>query len=403
MTDPAIHERSRRLRGRKAAVVIAGAFFITMIGPTLPTPLYPIYQAAMGFDGLMVTLIFATYAAGIGCALIVFGKLSDQVGRRRLLIPGLLFAFASSAVFMVSGSVTDLFVGRILSGLSVGMTTGTATAALLDLAPREHRRRYSLVAALVNMLGLGLGPVLAGTIAEFTSEPLTLPYLIHMALIVLALAGVLMVSEPMAQVDKSFRWEFEKLRLPPEVRGTFFRAATAGFAGFSTLGLFASVAPALLLHVLGIESHLVCGLVVFVQLAFSAIGQVGSVGMRDRQAMLFGTAMLTIGILLIGAGIVLASLPLLLLGAATAGAGQGMSFRASLSVLADQAPANQRGEVASTFFLVLYLAQAIPVMGVGAAAGVFGLATAGAGFALFIAITAGLAFVSLLIHSQTGL
>jgi hypothetical protein len=50
MTRPANLYRSRRLRGRAAAFVIGGAFLITMLGPTLPTPLYLIYQETMGVD-----------------------------------------------------------------------------------------------------------------------------------------------------------------------------------------------------------------------------------------------------------------------------------------------------------------------------------------------------------------
>jgi MFS family permease len=390
------------VRGQKAAVVIGGAFFVTMLGPTLPTPLYPMYQERLRFDGLMVTMIFATYAVGIAGALILFGRMSDQLGRRALLIPGLMLAFLSSVVFLLSDSVAGLFLGRILSGLSVGIFTGTATAALLDIAPVESRRSYSLVAALVNMLGLGLGPVLAGAAAQFTSAPLTLPYLIHMGLVIVALAGVLMISEPHARTADPFRWEVQQFKLPTEVRGTFVRAATAGFAGFSTLGLFASVAPALLLHVLGIANHLVCGLVVFAQLAFSAIGQISSTRIKDRTAMLVGTAMLTAGILLIGVSILLSSLVTLLTGAAFAGAGQGMSFRASLGMLAERTPVHQRGEITSTFFLVLYVAQAVPVMGVGFAANIFDLATAGVGFALFMAVTSGFAFVSLLLQSEAN-
>lgn len=396
------HLWPHKICGRKAAAIIGGAFFVTMLGPTIPTPLYPIYQQELGFDGLMVTLIFATYAVGIAGALILFGRLSDQIGRRTLLIPGLILALASSLVFVLSHSVAGLFLGRILSGLSVGIFTGTATAALLDIAPAESRRKYSLIAALVNMLGLGFGPILAGAVAEFSATPLTLPYLIHIALVILAMAGIAMISEPHPVPVGSFRWELQRFNLSAEVRGTFMQAATVGFAGFSTLGLFASVAPALLLHVLGIANHLVCGLVVFAQLAFSAIGQISSTRIKDRTAMLMGTAMLTAGILLIGWSILLASLPTLLIGAACAGAGQGMSFRASLGMLSERAPVHQRGEITSTFFLVLYVAQAVPVMGVGVAANFVGLATAGAGFSALVAVTSGAILVSLLTQANAN-
>ncbi|MBB5704640.1 putative MFS family arabinose efflux permease [Ochrobactrum daejeonense] len=380
--------------------MIAAAFFVTMLGPTIPTPLYPIYEENLGFGGLMVTTIFATYAVGVAIALMLFGRLSDQVGRRALLLPGLALALLSSAVFLIPDSIAALFLGRILSGLSVGIFTGTATAALTDLAPPGAQRRYSLIAALVNMLGLGLGPVMAGALAEFTAAPLTLPYLSHIGLVLVAIIGIVMIAEPLDRVAQPFKWEFQRLGLPAQVRGTFIAAATAGIAGFSVLGLFASVAPALLIQVLGVTNHLVCGLIVFAQLGFSAIGQVASTKMRDRSAMLIGTAALSTGVLLTGMSIVASSLPILLAGAAIAGLGQGMSFRASLAALAEQSPVASRGEITSTFFLVLYVAQALPVMGVGLAAAPLGLAVAGVGFAVFVALIAASAFLSLLVMGK---
>jgi predicted MFS family arabinose efflux permease len=52
--------------------------------------------------------------------------------------------------------VAALFLGRVLSGLSAGVFTGTATAAIIDLAREDRRARAGLIAAAVNMLGLGL-------------------------------------------------------------------------------------------------------------------------------------------------------------------------------------------------------------------------------------------------------
>ncbi len=370
-----------------------------MLGPTIPTPLYPIYEENLGFGGLMVTTIFATYAVGVAIALMLFGRLSDQVGRRALLLPGLALALLSSAVFLIPDSIAALFLGRILSGLSVGIFTGTATAALTDLAPPGAQRRYSLIAALVNMLGLGLGPVMAGALAEFTAAPLTLPYLSHIGLVLVAIIGIVMIAEPLDRVAQPFKWEFQRLGLPAQVRGTFIAAATAGIAGFSVLGLFASVAPALLIQVLGVTNHLVCGLIVFAQLGFSAIGQVASTKMRDRSAMLIGTAALSTGVLLTGMSIVASSLPILLAGAAIAGLGQGMSFRASLAALAEQSPVASRGEITSTFSWCFMSRRRCPSWA-SLAAAPLGLAVAGVGFAVFVALIAASAFLSLLVMGK---
>jgi MFS family permease len=386
----------RGLRGSAAAAVVAGAFLITMLGATLPTPLYPIYEQELGFGGVMVTVIFAAYAVGVTAALLLFGRLSDQVGRRAVLLPGLVLAAVSSAVFLVPDSITALFVGRVLSGLSAGIFTGTATAALVDMAPAGRQHRYSLLGAAVNMLGLGLGPVVAGALAEYAPAPLVLPYAVHIGMVLVAGVAVWMIAEPIEIPEGPVRWRPQTVSVPPEVRGVFVRAAIAGFAGFAVLGLFTAVSPAFLTQVLGVSDHLVTGLVVFTLLGASTVGQVASSRVGLRPALLIGCAALVVGVLVVGAGLALATLWVLVAGAAVAGVGQGMSFRAGLGAVNAGSPPERRSEVASSFFLVLYVGISLPVIGEGVASAAFGLVTAGVVFAGIVALLGLVAFVSLL-------
>lgn len=161
----------RRLGARAAFVGVAGAFVVAMLGTQLPTPLYGLYREKFGFSSVVVTVIFAVYAAGVIAALLAFGELSDRVGRRRLLLSGLGFAAASSIVFVLADDLAALLVGRVLSGLSAGIFAGTATAALIDLAPDGDRDRAALIAGAVNIGGLGLGALIAGILAELAPAP----------------------------------------------------------------------------------------------------------------------------------------------------------------------------------------------------------------------------------------
>src|ERR1700679_1356051 len=101
-----------------------------MLGTTLPTPLYGLYQEQLGFSELMVTVIFATYAVGVIASLLLFGRLSDEIGRRGALLPGLALSALSAVAFLLAHGLAPLLVGRLLSGLSAGIFTGTATATL---------------------------------------------------------------------------------------------------------------------------------------------------------------------------------------------------------------------------------------------------------------------------------
>ena len=382
--------------GRRAAFAIAAyAFAVTMLGTTLPTPLYVFYQAEFGFSTLMVTVIFATYAVGVIAALLLFGRLSDEVGRRRVLLPGLALSALSAVAFLLAQGLAPLLLGRLLSGLSAGIFTGTATATLLDLADPENRARATLVATVANMGGLGCGPLLAGAIAEWSDAPLKAPFWVALALLLPAVAGVWAMPEPGAPRAHP-RLRPQGLSVPPEIRAIFVRAAMAGFAGFAVLGLFTAVGPAFAGQVLGVENHAVVGLIVFSVFAASTCGQL-ALGplVPAHRALPLGCAALIAGMAAFAAGLAAASLPLLLAGGLVAGFGQGLSFRAGLGAINAAAPEARRGEVASSFFVVAYVAISIPVVGEGLLSQLIGLRDAGLVFAAVVAALAATVLVLL--------
>src|SRR3954467_15737838 len=98
----AIAARSDTPARRLGPLLAAYAFIVTMLGTTLPTPLYPIYRDEFGFSQFLVTVIFATYAAGVIAALLLFGNASDSIGRRRALLPGLVLCAASAGMFLLA-------------------------------------------------------------------------------------------------------------------------------------------------------------------------------------------------------------------------------------------------------------------------------------------------------------
>src|SRR5437764_1207135 len=206
--------------------LVAYAFLVTMIGTTLPTPLYPLFEQRYSFGELTVTVVFAVYAFGVIAGLLAFGNVSDEIGRKPVLLLGLVFAAISALLFLVAGSLVPIYAGRVVSGLSAGIFTGTATAALVDLAPGGRRRLASFVAVIVNLGGLGLGTLLAGVLADYARSPLRTPFLVDLVLLVPAGIGLLLAPETVER--QRFRFRLQRLSVPAEVRGVFVRGATAG-------------------------------------------------------------------------------------------------------------------------------------------------------------------------------
>ncbi|MGH3574665.1 MAG: MFS transporter [Pseudonocardiaceae bacterium] len=400
MGNQLLRQRSGRgATGWAGVTLIGAAFAITMLGTTLPTPLYPLYEKAFGFGELVTTVVFAAYAVGVTAALLVFGYWSDQLGRRPMLQAGLALSGLSALVFLSAGALGWLFVGRVLSGLSAGIFTGTATATIVDLAPESGKKRASLIAAAVNMGGLGAGPLLAGILAQYAPLPLSLCFVVDLVLVVVAVVAVQVVSEPVRRAS-TLRLRPQKIDVPIDMRGVFTRAAIAGFAGFAVLGLFTAVSPAFLATVLHDTSHALTGAVVISVFLASTIGQSLSSLISEQRALIVGCVGLIAGMVAVGASLPLHSLAVLVVGAIIAGFGQGLSFRAGLGAVTGAAPSDKRGEITSSYFVMLYIGISIPVIGEGAAATAFGLISAGMVFAALVAILAAVALV-LLVRSAS--
>jgi MFS family permease len=366
-----------------------------MLGTTLPTPMYALYAERMHFAVLTTTVIYATYAGGVLFALLMFGRWSDAIGRRPMLLAGIVCALASAAVFLVADSVPLLLVGRVLSGLSAGLFTGTATAAVIEAAPPKWRGRAAAVATVANIGGLGAGPLLAGLLVEYVPWPLHLTFIMHIALMVLAGAAVLVVPETSTRAG---RIGVQRLSVPVEVRTVFVIGAIAAFAGFAVSGLFTAVAPSFLSQVVGIDNHAAAGLVVCSIFAASALSQLAATGIKPERAVALGCAILIVGTAILAVALHFSSLVGLIAAAVVSGIGQGISFSRGLAAVAEKTPPERRAEVSSTYFVVAYVALSVPVVSEGLVAQDWGLRTAGVGFAIAVAVLAALCLVAILVE-----
>ncbi|HEY3958604.1 MAG TPA: MFS transporter [Streptosporangiaceae bacterium] len=378
-------QRSRLATRRRIAFwLLAFVFSATMLGTTLPTPLYVIYQARWHFSAAMVTVIFAVYAAAVLATLLLAGRSSDQAGRKPVLAAGLGAAALSTIAFILAPNESVLLAGRVLSGLGAGLMTGTATAALTELVPATAGRRASLVATAANMGGLGLGPLIAGLLAQYAPHPTSLVFEAYLA--VLAVAGVCLVFTP-ETVSPRHRpaLRFAGLGIPKRGRGQFIAAAVAAFAAFALLGLFSSLMPGFIGGVLHQGSHAVQGAVVFGMFAVGTITQVALSRFPSHRIVLAGLSLFLASLALILTALTQTSMALFLAGTAAGGVAVGAIFLGSLATANNLAPPGRRGHVVSTFFVACYAGLIIPVVGVGILSGFIGTFPAVLAFSLLLA------------------
>jgi len=349
---------------RVAFWLVALILGITMLGTTLPTPLYDIYQGQWHFSALIVTVTFAVYAVAVLVTLLLAGRSSDQAGRRPVLAAALACSALSTVVFILAPDVGVLIAARILSGLSAGLMTGTATAALTELVPASASRRASLVATAANMGGLGLGPLIAGLFAQYAPAPTVLVFEVYLGVLAVAGLCLFLVPETVSPRRRPVL-RFTGLGIPEQGRSEFIAAGAGGFSAFALLGLFTALVPTFLGDTLHESSHAVQGAVVFLLLAVGTVTQLLLARFSSRRVVLAGLGLFLAGLALIVAALSQADMALFLVGTVIAGVAVGAVFLGSLATANRLAPPGQRGQVISTYFVLCYCGLIIPVIGVG--------------------------------------
>lgn len=374
---------------RMDIVAVAAVIGVMFAGSTLPTPLYIIYKQKFGFSGITLTLIYAAYVVGNLGALLVFGRLSDQIGRRRAMLPALAAAVVSTLVFLFADGTAALFWARALSGLGVGVAAGTANAWLAELVGSD-KARATLISTGANYLGLALGPLTAGLLAQYVPWPLHFSFIAYLA--VIAIFGALMlraketVSQPAHRLsDVSLR---PRIGVPRAIRLEFVAPAVTGFGALALVGFFAALAPSILAQELHETSHAAAGALVFELGLVCAATVMLTKQLTSRAAMLWGLGLMVPSVALLVAAQQLASLATMIGATTLCGISAGAGYRGSLQVINEIAPESHRAEVVSSYFVCCFTGNALPVIGVGIISAYAGMLLASAIFAGMIAVFA---------------
>ncbi|MDT4929900.1 MAG: hypothetical protein QOF92_2767 [Pseudonocardiales bacterium] len=354
--------------------VAAAAFLVNMAFSAVPTPLYALYQRRDHFSTFMVTVVYAVYAIGVIGSLFLGGHVSDWVGRKRVFVPALLINVVSALVFLLAPSLPGLLIARVISGISVGLTTATATAYLAELhvgifgsEPPRSPRRAQIVATAANLGGIGFGPLAAGLLAQFAPQPLRLPYIVFGGVLILLALLVAASPETTVRPDPAPGWRPQRIAVPPEARGAFFAATAAGVASFAVFGVFNSLAPSFLAGTMHESSAAVAGAVAFAAFASGAVAQILLSRLGVSAILRISMAILIPGLALLIGGMWLPSLAMFIIGGVLTGAGAGLVFRGALVAAGAAAPQEARAEVMSGFFLGAYVGLSVPVLGLGIA------------------------------------
>src|SRR6478609_10963513 len=178
---------------------VAFAFLIVMAFATLPSPLYGLYRTRDNLSAFTITLVYAIWAGGTIAALLAVPALASRIGRRGVMLASVATMMASAGLLAAWKDLPGLLIGRLLTGFAVGLVAGTAFTYLIELRLRQGANanvaRARNIGTAINVGALGIGPLVAGSLAQWARKPLVLPYVVWIALGALAFLALIDAPE----------------------------------------------------------------------------------------------------------------------------------------------------------------------------------------------------------------
>lgn len=371
-----------------AVAVIA---FLAFAANTAVSPLYRLYQVQFSFSATTLTSLFTVYVVVLLATLLFFGSLSDHVGRRPVMVAGLATGVAACTVFLIAHGVGLLFVARALQGVGAGLTTGAASAALLELRPGSATA--SLVSSAAPTGGQAVGAIGASALAQYAPAPTRLVWWLLLGAFVVAIVAVQLMPEPGARRPGALASLRPQVVVPRATRAAFVVAAPCLAGLWALAGFYLSLGPSLAARLLHSRNLVWGGILILTLTGLAAAASTALVQSEPSDLMLGGCVALVAGALATFTAIDTGTPIILFIGSAVAGLGFGPAFMGAFRAIVAAARTDERAGLVTAIYIVSYLATGIPAVIGGVATSHYGVINTSRGYTLAVAAITAIAAI----------
>lgn len=339
------------------------AWFVLMVftvGTSIVSPLLPLYQEKFKLSNGAIVLVFVIYTFAVIPSMLVLGNLADQFGRKKVLWPAMILLTVASLLFGCASGPLALYLGRVLQGLALGAFLGTCTAYIVDLADPSQKALAAVRAGVSFRLGFGIGPGIAGLIAQYLNNPLTLPFQLHVFLMLLGMGALLSIPETIE--GKGSPGLRVKIGVPREHRKAFFLfIAPSAFMLTVLDGTVLSVAPLFIVDVLIYRNFAIIGLVSFLVMAAGGFSQLLAANLHPKRSIIGGVLLgaSSLFLFLLSAGLHRVSITLA--ASTLIGAAAGLILKGGVTLCGLMVPPEDRGKLLSAYYVSCYLGLLVPL------------------------------------------
>ncbi|MBM7808495.1 MFS family permease [Geodermatophilus bullaregiensis] len=351
-----------------------------------PIPLYETYRRADGLTTGDLALTAVAYFAGAMLALLTLGRLSNHLGRRPVTLAALALAAAGCLVLVEVHGTATLVTGRVLQGLACGLASSAVAAYVVDTAPPTPRWLAAAVTAGAPMIGLTVGAIGSGALAEYGPAPRTLAYLLAAPMLAACAVLVAVGPETAARTPGVAASLRPQVRVPPGARRFLPVAAATFVATWALGGFYQAFGPTVAADQLGTTNALVAAAVFASLMAPSAVGGPLAGRLAPATAQRAGMVVYLLAVAVILTSLRLGTVLPFLVASAVAGAAQGATMTGSMrALLMRTGPADRAGLLAAVY-LISYSGAAIPGLVAGQLSSSLDLFTIAVGYGVLAAL-----------------
>ncbi|RAP77155.1 MFS transporter [Paenibacillus montanisoli] len=362
----------------KAAFWIVAWLLVMCLWSSAATSIvFPEYASQWHLPKSITTGIFAIYPIVIIVVLLIFGNISDYIGRRNTLITGLLFLLLGALDLALAPNMYWLFVARALQGIGVGFMAGAGAAALVEFNPTSNQKFPGSINTITQSVGVCLVTIIGAALIKYAPFPLHLSYWVLALLLLVSI--ILCIFLPQKKTHPSTgktNWKPAGIKVPQGLWGIYLLAALAAGIGFAQGGTFLSLGAQIARDVVGTKDILVIGTVLSISYLLIAVAGI----IAGRLGPLTSVRAGGVSILLTMVFLVMASefhsFVIFVISAILGGLGYGFSVAGGIGLASINAPSQYRSQFLSAVFVVSYVMQGASAYGGGVASTVYGFSSA---------------------------
>jgi MFS family permease len=346
-----------------------------------PVPLYESYRAEDGLTAADLSLTAVVYFAAVMLSLLTLSRLSDHLGRRIVSVAALIIAAAGSVILLGVHDVATLAGGRALQGVACGLAITGLASYIVDTAPEQPRWIAATTAASAPLVGLTIGALGAGALAQYGPAPRLLIYVLAAAL--LGLCTILMLTSPETVARKAGTWTSlrPRIRVPRSVRPLLPAAAAVYISTWALGGFYQAFSPTVAAEHLHTDNTLAHAALFASFMAPTAVGGPLTGRLSPVMAQRLGILAFAVAVTGVVVGLHAGAMIPVLIASAVAGIGQGASVTGSIRGAMAKTEPSQRAGTLAAVYLISYTGAAGPSLLAGRLSTRFDLSEIAIGYA----------------------